>query len=65
MMQISCANLYLKSCIEYLIAKDAVKDISLWVNKRIVANLCVSTSEKVVVCKSRVGEFKGWLIGNE
>ncbi len=43
MMQISCANLYLKSCIEYLIAKDAVKkDISLWFNKRIVVNLCVS-----------------------
>lgn len=48
---------------QYLVAREAVKDISLWFNKRVVVNLHVATPEKIVVSKNRVGEFKEWLTG--
>ena len=49
---------------QYLVAREAVKDISLWFNKRVIVNLQVATSEKIVVSKNRVGEFKEWLTGS-
>ena len=49
---------------QYLVAREAVKDISLWFNKRVIVNLQVATPEKIVVSKNRVGEFKEWLTGS-
>lgn len=57
-------RLFFRANRQYLVAKDAVKDISLWFNKRVVVNLCVATPEKIVVSKNRVSEFKEWLTGN-
>lgn len=58
------ARLFFRANRQYLIAKGAVKDISLWFNKRVAVNLHIVTPEKIVVSKNRVGEFKEWLTGD-
>lgn len=49
---------------QYLISKEAVKDIDLWFNNRLVVNLYSETPEKIVISKNRVGDLKEWLMGN-
>ena len=45
---------------QYLIAKKAITDVSLWFNGRLVINLKVSVPEKIIVSKAKVSEFKDW-----
>ena len=45
---------------QYIIAHDAVKDVSVWFGNKIMINLTVPTEEKIVVSKARVTEFKNW-----
>lgn len=45
---------------QYLIAKKAIMDVSLWFNGRLVVNLKVPVSEKIIVSKAKVSEFKDW-----
>ncbi len=49
---------------QYLIAREAVKDITLWFNNRLIVNLHTATPEKIVISKNRVGDLKDWLMGN-
>lgn len=48
---------------QYLISKEAVKDIDLWFNNRLVVNLYSETPEKIIISKNRVGDLKEWLMG--
>lgn len=46
---------------QFLISREAIKDIDLWFNNRLSINLrCKVTDEKVLVSKARVQEFKEW-----
>lgn len=46
---------------QYLISREAIKDIDLWFNGRLSVNLHHFTPpEKILVSKARVGEFKEW-----
>lgn len=45
---------------QYIIAHEAVKDISIWFGNKISINLIVPTEEKIIVSKARVTEFKNW-----
>ena len=47
---------------QFIIARTAVKDISVWFGSRLTANLTLETPEKIVVPKARVHEFKSWLL---
>lgn len=49
---------------QFLISREAVKDIDLWFNNRLAVNLrCKVTNEKVLVSKAKVQEFKDWFSG--
>lgn len=48
---------------QYIIARNAIKDLSVWFGGRLTVNLIVPTPEKIVVSKARVSEFKKWMIG--
>ena len=48
---------------QFLISRDAIKDIDLWFNNRLAINLYISTPEKIVISKARAGEFKDWFAG--
>lgn len=45
---------------QYLLAKKAIKDIDLWFNNRLSVNLKVPVSEKILISKAKVNEFKNW-----
>lgn len=46
---------------QFLISREAIKDIDLWFNNRLSINLrCKVTDEKVLVSKARVQDFKEW-----
>jgi DNA-binding LytR/AlgR family response regulator len=47
---------------QFIIARDAVKDIDLWFNKRIAVNLKVKTPERIILSRARTSEFKAWFI---
>lgn len=59
---VECLNpkLFFRANRQYLISREAVKDIDLWFNSRLAINLHTATQEKIVVSKARVGEFKEW-----
>lgn len=46
---------------QYLISREAVKDIDLWFNNRLSINIWhFKSTEKILVSKARVAEFKEW-----
>jgi two-component system LytT family response regulator len=49
---------------QFIIAREAVADISVWFGSRLSVNLKLDTPEKIVVSKARVPEFKQWLINS-
>ena len=48
---------------QYLIARQAVRDIDLWFNNRLAINLTLPTAERIIVSKVRASEFKEWFMG--
>jgi len=49
---------------QFIIARNAVKDIDFWFNSRLSVNLKVAVPEKIVISKARVPEFKKWFGGD-
>lgn len=45
---------------QFIIARDAIQDIDLWFNGRLSVNLKVPVSEKILISKARIPEFKTW-----
>ena len=45
---------------QFIINRDAVKDLSVWFGNKLAVNLNVPVPEKIIVSKARVGEFKSW-----
>lgn len=46
---------------QFIIARKAIKDISVWFGSRLAVNLTVDTAERILISKARVSEFKSWL----
>lgn len=54
-------NLFYRINRQFLISREAVKDMGLWFNNRLSVNLHnVTTDEKILVSKAKVLEFKEW-----
>lgn len=46
---------------QFLVSREAIKDIDLWFNNRLSLNLrCDVSEERVLVSKAKVQEFKDW-----
>ena len=45
---------------QYIIARSAVKDFSVWFGNKLVVNLTVDTPERIVISKAKVTEIKTW-----
>lgn len=56
-------KLFFRANRQYLISRNAVRDIDLWFNNRLAINLRIQTEAKILVSKARVGEFKAWFAG--
>ncbi len=46
---------------QFIVARGAVRDISVWFGSRLSLNLGVPTPERIIISKARVPEFKRWL----
>lgn len=49
---------------QFIVARRAVKDISVWIGSRLRLNLTVEVPEKIIISKARVHEFKTWLMNS-
>ena len=45
---------------QYIVAHDAIKDMSVWLLGKYSIKLVVDTPERIVLPKAKVGEFKEW-----
>jgi len=45
---------------QFIISKEAVKDVDYWFNNRLSVNLKVPVSERILISRTRVSEFKEW-----
>ena len=50
---------------QFIIARKALKDISVWFGSRLALNLSIETPERIIISKARVPKFKKWLTGAE
>ncbi len=46
---------------QFIVARNAVKEISVWFGSRLTLHLSVDIPERIVISKARVPEFKAWL----
>lgn len=47
---------------QFVVSRNAVKDVSVWFGNKLAINLVVETPEKIIVSKARVAEFKAWFV---
>lgn len=48
---------------QFIVARAAVRDVSVWFGSRVAVNVVPEAPERIVVSKERSGEFKRWLAG--
>ena len=47
---------------QFIISRNAIKDLSVWFGSRLSLNLNVPTPERIIISKARTPEFKQWYI---
>jgi two-component system LytT family response regulator len=57
-------RLFFRANRQFIIARSAVKDVSVWEGNRLSVNLISEADEPVIVSKAHVPELKKWLIRN-
>ncbi len=45
---------------QFIVARSAIKDVSVWFGNKLAINITVEAPEKIIVSKARVAEFKHW-----
>jgi len=48
---------------QFIISKNAIKEIDSWFNARLSVVLKVPTPERILISRTRVSEFKNWITG--
>lgn len=54
-------DLFFRANRQYIVARAAIRNASLWFGNKLSVNLSVPTPERIVVSKARAREFKAWL----
>ena len=47
---------------QYILARDSVKEITVWFDSRLLVKLNVETPEPIYISKNRAPEFKAWVV---
>ncbi|MBR4562734.1 MAG: response regulator transcription factor [Bacteroidales bacterium] len=45
---------------QFIVSREAIKDVSIWFGNKLSINLNVEMPEKIIVSKAKVAEFKCW-----
>jgi len=52
--------LFFRANRQFIVARDMIKDVSVWFGNKLAINLTVDVPERIIVSKARVAEFKTW-----
>ena len=47
---------------QYIVARDSVKEITVWFDSRLLVKLNIETPEPIYISKNRATEFKAWIV---
>ena len=47
---------------QYIVARSAITNITIWFDSRLLINVGVETPERIYVSKNRAAEFKAWIV---
>lgn len=53
-------NMFFRANRQFIVSREAIKDVSIWFGNKLAINLNVEVPEKIIVSKARVAEFKCW-----
>ena len=53
-------SMFFRANRQFIISHQAVKDISVWFDRKLSVNLTVAVPEKIIVSRARVSELKDW-----
>lgn len=56
-------DLFFRANRQYIISRQAIKDLSVWFGSKLSVNLKIPVSERILISKARVKEFKEWFSG--
>jgi len=49
---------------QYLIARNSVKNLTIWFDSRLLVTLDVETPERIYISKNKAAEFKTWMVND-
>ena len=47
---------------QYIIARDSVKDITIWFDNRLLVTLYIEAPERIYISKNKAADFKNWIV---
>jgi two-component system LytT family response regulator len=56
------SKMFFRANRQFIVARSAIKDVSVWFGNKLAINLNVEVPEKIIVSKARVAEFKTWFM---
>jgi two-component system LytT family response regulator len=56
-------TLFFRANRQFIVARSAIKDISVWFGNKLSVNLSIEVPEKIIISKAKVSEFKAWILG--
>ena len=49
---------------QFIIARDSVKNITIWFDSRLLVTLDIETPERIYISKNKAAEFKAWMVSD-
>ena len=49
---------------QYLIARNSVKNLTIWFDNRLLVTLDIETPERIYISKNKASEFKAWMVND-
>ncbi len=49
---------------QFIIARDSVRNITIWFDSRLLVTLDIETPERIYVSKNKASEFKAWMVSS-
>ncbi len=53
-------DMFFRANRQFIVSREAIKDVSIWFGNKLAINLNVEVPEKIIVSKAKVAEFKCW-----
>lgn len=57
-------QIFIRANRQFIISRDAIRDVDFWFGSRLSVNLIVKIPEKIIVSKLKATRFKEWLVSN-